>query len=494
MKLFFSYLIFFISFVAIAQEDFYTFKEVRTPDGIDSQVGGMDFTPDGRLVVCFHRGDVMTYNPKNGEWKKIAEGLHEPLGIVALSNTEFLTSQRPELTLLKDSNGDGEIDLYKTFFDGFGMTGNYHEFHFGPARDKDGNLFIGLNIASNGASIREEIRGEFHPIGLPREDFMLKDWKNAKNDAGRMYSRVPYRGWILKISPDGKSFEPYACGVRSPNGLGFDSKGNLFVTDNQGDWLGTSKLHHVKKDRFHGHPASLVWREGWTEDPLKMPVEKLESLRTRAAILFPQGIMANSPTQPLLIDHDKFGPYKNQLLIGEMNFSRVLRFMPDEVNGVMQGAIIAHLNGDPMKIGNNRMAWAPDGSLYIGRTKLSWAGDRGITKVTWNGKVPFDVQNVTLTSKGFKVEFTEAVKEIDEKNLNLLSYTYTYHKDYGSPQISKRTEKPELSLSSDRKVLLIHVNDLRKGFVYDFTFSKLTSTSGNKLKAEQFCYTLNELR
>src|SRR3546814_3120381 len=76
-------------------------------------------------------------------------------------------------------------------------------------------------------------------------------------------------------------------GFRSPDGIGFDGKGNLFVTDNQGDWLGTSKMYHVEAGNFYGQVSSLVWKEGWDTDPLKMPVPVLDSMRTREAILFP---------------------------------------------------------------------------------------------------------------------------------------------------------------------------------------------------------------
>lgn len=482
-----------LAFSANANEKYFDYEQIKTPVGLDSQVGGLAFTPSGNLVVCFHRGEVMVYNLKTKAWKKFAEGLHEPLGIVALSDTKFVVMQRPELTVLEDTNGNGEADLYKNLNDDFGMTGNYHEFSFGPAMDKEGNFWVGLNVASNGASIRSEIRGEFHKIGLPRDDF-YKSWKQNKGPAGRMYSRVPYRGWIIKITKEGKLI-PWSCGVRSPNGLGFDADGNLYVSDNQGDWLGTSKLHHVKKDRFHGHPASLVWREGWTEDPLKISVDKLDKLRSRASILFPQGVMANSPTQPLLIDHDKFGPYKGQMLVGDMNFKRILRFMPDKVNGEVQGAIIPFIDGSPMKIGNNRLAWAPDGSLFIGRTKLSWAGDRGIIRVKKKGP-SFDVQNVKLTKKGFAITFTEATAaKLSEDNLKVTSYTYKYHKSYGSPQLEKKTDKfKTASVSEDGKTINVEVDSLREGFVYQFDFANFKSKSGNSLMNNKMCYTLNQTK
>jgi glucose/arabinose dehydrogenase len=96
--------------------------------------------------------------------------------------------------------------------------------------------------------MREEIRGEFSEIGkVNREQMSTRaGWGKNKGPAGRMYSRVPWRGWVLKISPDGSQMEPFASGLRSPNGIGFDAKGRLLVTDNQGDWRPTSPLYEIK--------------------------------------------------------------------------------------------------------------------------------------------------------------------------------------------------------------------------------------------------------
>src|SRR5439155_11274889 len=99
----------------------------------------------------------------------------------------------------------------------FGITGNYHEFAFGPVIDKEGNFFIALNCGSSGAGIRYEVRGKYSPM-------------SAK--PARMYSAVPWRGWVVKITPEGKLI-PWASGFRSPNGLGFDADWNLYVPDNQ---------------------------------------------------------------------------------------------------------------------------------------------------------------------------------------------------------------------------------------------------------------------
>ena len=473
----------------------FKFEDIKIPSGVDPQVGGLCTLPNGDIAACFHRGELMIYNPESKTWRMFARGLHEPLGIVALSNTEFAVMQRPELTLVKDSDGDGKADTYKTIFDGFGMSGNYHEFSFGPTVDKEGNYYIALNVASGLASMRKEIRGEFTDVGASREQFYAKDWQKQKKDVGRMFSKVPYRGWVLKISPDGK-MTPLSSGLRSPNGLGFDADGDLFVPDNQGDWLGTSKIHHIQKGHFHGHPASLVWKKDWDgRDPLKVPVKELNNMRTPASVLVPQGIMGNSPTQPLLIDHEKFGPYKGQMLIGEMNFQRVLRFMKDKVNGVVQGAVIPHIDGDPMRIGNNRLTWGKDGSLYVGRTKLSWPGDNGIQRVVWDGKLEFDIQNLKLTKKGFNIQFTKKLKKLKAEDLKISSYHYLYQRAYGSPQIDEKEIKiTKITIAKDGLSVDINLDSLESGKVYDFAMDGIKSESGDLLKAKRMCYTLNQLK
>ena len=469
--------------------DYYTVETIPTPPGLVAETGGLSFLPDGRLAACFHRGEVMLYNPKTKSWKLFAEGLHDPLGVVAISNRELLVIQRPELTRITDVNGDGVADTYETVTDQYGMSGNYHEFAFGPVRDAKGNLYISLNTASNGAGIRDEVRGTYDSLGRQ----------------GRMYSCVPYRGWIMQITPDGK-VRPYASGFRSPNGMGFDAQGRLFVTDNQGDWLGTSKLYHVEEGKFYGHPASLVWRPGFPDiDPLKLPVKTLDSMRTVESIAFPHELMAHSPTQPVLDNtNGKFGPFAGQLFVGEMDFAHLLRVLPDEVDGQIQGACIPFFskggsNGTAMRIGNNRLAFSPDGSLYLGQTDHGWLGERGIQRIRYKpGKIPLDIMAMKLTPTGFDLTFTQPVDEAtarDPANYHVRSYYYEYHQAYGSKQMDVQPVAVSgVQLSADRKTASITLPALTTNRIYELTLSNLSTGNGQKkLMNPLICYTLNRL-
>ena len=483
---------------ALTAAEPFTIEHMPNPPGVDPQIGGLDVRADGTVVAAFHRGEVMTFDPKTETWLSFAEGLQEPLGLIVDKNGDLLIMQRAELTRLRDANDDGRADQYITVFDDFGMSGNYHEFAFGPARGPDGSLYIGLNVASNGAGIRPEIRGEWSEIGeLSFEEMIHKNqWGKRKGKAGRMYARVEWRGWILKVSPDGSKMEPFASGFRSPDGLGFDADGRLFMTDNQGDWRGTSPLYHVKKGHFYGHPASLVWRNDWDHgDPLKLPIKDLQQMRTLESARFPQGDLANSPTEPALIP-DTWGPLAGQLLIGEMNQPRLVRYMHDEVDGFVQGTLVAMFDGTSLGRGNHRLAFADDGTLWIGKTHLSWAGAEGLVKITPQAIDDlFVVTSVKLekTNDGhvFRIGFSHPLKSAETPNIK--HFDYKYHVGYGSPKINAGTLQPgDAKLAKNNRELIVPT-PVAEGAIHEINLASIRSKSGTKLNGPVLYYQATRL-
>lgn len=478
-----------------------TFKIERAPNpsGVDPQVGGVAAMPDGRIAAVFHRGELMIYDPAKKSWTKFAEGLQEPLGILAESASTFVVMQRSELTRIKDSDGDGKADSYETVFDGFGMSGNYHEFAFGPAKGPDGFYYISLNLGSNGAGVREEVRGRWSELGVLDFKQMVHDpnWGKRNVNAGRMYSRVPYRGWIMKVSPDGKSSEPFGCGFRSPEGIGFDAQGNLLVTDNEGDWRGTSPLQIVKRGSFNGHPASLVWREGWDEgDPRMLPVPQLNEMRTKETGRFPQGDLANSPTQPVIFP-ESWGPYAGQVVFGEMNQNRMVRYLPDDVDGFRQCALLPMFDGTDLGNGNHRLAFGPDGGLWVGKTHLSWAGAEGLVKIT-----PVEVQkafiltSVKLEKSGeaqaFRLKFSQPVASGQDK-LAGNRFDYLYRQDYGSPKIDEATLALGTPLLSEDKRELVVPLAAKQGALHRIDLKSLRTADGTALEGQVFYYQATKL-
>ena len=468
----------------------YVVETVQTPPGLVPEFGGLDVMPDGRVIAVFHHGEVMIYDPDSGEWSLFAKGLHDPLGVMAVSKSEVLVVQRPELTRLRDTDEDGRAEVYETVTDDYGMSGNYHEFAFGPARGPDGNLYISLNTASKLAGTWDRMRGRFKPEGRP----------------GRMYSAVPYRGWVMRYNPDTDTLDPFASGFRSPNGLLFDSEERLFVTDNQGDWLGTSKLYHVEKGEFYGHPQSLVWEEGFGDlQPLDLPVPVLNTMRKKAAVLFPHGILANSPTQPIIdTTGGQFGPFEDQMLIGEMNHPRILRVMLEEVDGALQGAVTTLIDTStahetlPLRIGNNRLAFGPDGTLWVGQTDHGWPGEEGLQRIQWTGTTPMEVLRMSLTDDGFDLTFTKPLRRATaqpDTAYQFTRYYYEYHREYGSDRMDVQSvDVADVDVSGDGRRVSVSLDELVPGYVYQLDLKGLRGRDGTPVAHPTLYYTLNRTR
>ncbi len=472
----------------------YRIETIQMPEGLNSEVGGVGFLPDGRLIACFHRGEVMTYAPDTKEWKLFAEGLHDPLGLLVVSNKEVLVMQQPELTRIRDTDGDGRADLYETVTDHFGISGNYHEFNYGPVKDKAGNLFIALNTGSSGDKIRSQVRGE-----------LKTDGRDGETGNRQMFSVVPFRGWVMKLTPEGELI-PFAMGFRSPNGMGFDSEGRLLVADNQGDWVSTSSLYHVEEGKFYGHPASLVWKKDWHRgNPFFIPVPELNEMRTKPIVLFPQGIMANSPSQ-ILCDTTggRFGPFGGQLLVGEMNHKRIVRVMLETVDGALQGACIPFVDENGLRMGNNRLAFAPDGSLWVGQTDHGWAGDEGIQRISFTGVTPMDVYTMKLTPLGFDLTFTRPVdigSASDPAHYSFRHYYYDYYKKGPEEgvddaiQVDVQTARvTDINISEDGKTVSLSLDKLKAGYVYELKLENIKSEEGRALEHQLICYTVNRLK
>ena len=181
--------------------DPFLIERIDTPEGVVAEVGGIDVDAQGRVWACFHHGEVCVL--EDNTWRTFATGLHDPLGMLVREDGSVVVMQRPELTELVDVDGDGQADEYNTLCDDFGLSGNYHEFNFGPVEDDDGHLYFALNTASNGAGVRHEKRGAFTLNGRD----------------GRMYASVPWRGWVMKLAP-GRHADPVCFGLAQSQWLG----------------------------------------------------------------------------------------------------------------------------------------------------------------------------------------------------------------------------------------------------------------------------------
>ncbi|MDZ7692830.1 MAG: hypothetical protein U5K69_17170 [Balneolaceae bacterium] len=131
------------------------------------------------------------------------------------------------------------------------------------------------------------------------------------------------------------------------------------------------------------------------------------------------------------------------------------------------------------------MAFAPNGDLYVGQTDHGWPGDQGLQKITWNGVVPMEVLNMSITKNGFELTFTKPVNPEtagDPNNYNFERYYYEYHQAYGSDRYGiEQINVTGAEVSDDNKSVSLTLEKMDTGFIYDMSIEGLESAAGDSL-------------
>jgi glucose/arabinose dehydrogenase len=472
--------------IQAVEADFYKMVTLGTPSEAILEGGGICRIPNGRMAVATRRGEIwIVQNPYSltGQAKptfhRFARGIHEILGM-AYKNGSFFVAQRGELTKITDTDGDGQADDYQCITR-LPTVGHYHEYSFGPVFDAEGNMVVSLNVA-----------------------FGDVDWYNAKSFA-------PWRGWIIKISPEGKIL-PWAAGVRSPCGIGLGPESKVFYTENQGDWVGSGYITVAEKGDFIANPASLRWANH-PESPVLArpehpkgdgrPLYKVKNdipgLRL-PSVWLPHGVLGVS-TSDFNLDSTggKFGPFGGQYLVGDQGQSKIVRVAFEKVKDVWQGSAFGFREG--FASGVLRLAWGEDASLFVAQTNRGWASTGtspyALQRLVWTGKMPFEMHHISARPDGFEVFFTKEVDSasaINPSSWSLSHFIYKYHNIYGSPLVEEGGNPLKaILLSPDRKSVRLIMDSLTQFHIHEIKAEGLLSTEGEELLHRAGYYTLNEM-
>ncbi|MCR9245223.1 MAG: hypothetical protein NXI31_09340 [bacterium] len=460
------------------EADFVEIVDVDVPEHIVLEVGGI-VERGTELFLCTRRGEVWhvddplrasaTNPPK---WTLWAQGLQEPLGLIDHDGWLWC-GQRGELSRMRDSNGDGRMDELVTHAQGWPLSGNYHEYCFGPALAPDGSFWLTLN----------------KPFGS--EPFGKADW----------------RGWAVRIPPAGGTFEPRCAGLRSPAGVAVSPQGEVFYTDNQGEWCATSKLALLETGDFHGHPhgiesckleASLVEHPGEVESGIRMAeaASTIPNFRL-PAVWIPYDEVGRSPAGFVWDTAGYFEPFAGQIFCGDQYSSEVFRMTLEKVNGRYQGACYPFRHG--LKCGITRVLWSSRGGLWCGLTNRGWGsrGDRsdGLQLLRWNGKTPFELVELTRLDNGFKLRFTLPVNPASALGpaVKVRSWTYDHHQKYGCPPRDVREhEVLGIGVAADLRSLDVEVDGLEPVRVYEVKCPGVLGAGGERVWHGAAWYTRNQ--
>ena len=164
-----------------------------------------------------------------------------------------------------------------------------------------------------------------------------------------------------------------------------------------------------------------------------------------------------------------------------------------------QGACYPFREG--LSTGILNVAFTPEGNLLAGGTNRGWPV-RGIKpfaleRLEWSGKMPFEIQRITIEPDGFKIAFTKPLDKATgstTESYALTTFTHPYHGGYGGPEIEQT--KPtviSISMSEDGLIATLVLDNLIRGHVYEFDLAKLRSRDGEDLLHRNAYYTLNEI-
>jgi len=266
----------------------------------------------------------------------------------------------------------------------------------------------------------------------------------------------------------------------------------------------------VSQNSFHGHPASFNW---YPLSPELGPVPAMPISGTRIvteknrvkqlvpyAVIFPYLRMGRSITAfSVNQTGGKFGPFENQMFLGDYTQSILMRATTEQVNGVWQGACYPFREG--LSTGILSVEFTPGGNLLCGGTNRGWPV-RGIKpyaleRVQWSGKMPFEINRITIEPDGFKVTFTKPVDSLtgqSTESYKIAAFTHPYHAGYGGPEIEQFTSVVKaVSLAEDGLSATLALDKLDQGFVYELDLASLRSRDQEKLLHRNAFYTVNEI-
>jgi mono/diheme cytochrome c family protein len=406
----------------------------------------------GEAAAITFDGDVWLISGLTGDlekitWKRFASGLHEPMSIVSRDGA-LLVFDRNGIWKLVDTNGDRECDRYEMFCNLFAQTAETREFPNSMKLGPDGALYIS---------------------------------KGGQEGT----TRGKHNGTVIKVAPDGKSFEVIGYGLRQPF-IGVNPKtGLVTASDQQGHYVPSTPLHIIEKHHFYGHLPTVA------------PKDKFPEAITEPLTWIPHPVNPSGVTQTWLIGA-KMGPLNDELIHIGYNRPELFRVLMNTRMTKPQAAVVSLSRAFDFPT-LNALVNPADGQLYVigfqvwGTTakKIS-----GLARYRYTGKPRVLLKEVTPTDKGLLLRFNEKLDPklaTDPSSYSAERWNYRRTPEYGSPHLkSDGTTGQEWMtpssayLSQDGKSVLVGLPDMKAGVHQMRIGWGLKSETG--LKAENTAY------
>ncbi|MEY4485371.1 MAG: hypothetical protein RL693_2823, partial [Verrucomicrobiota bacterium] len=382
------------------------------------------------------------------QWKRFASGLHEPMSIVARKETQDLKTQdkrteavadsgllssvsqssifiydRNGIWKLKDTNGDGEADVYEMFCNRFAQTAETREFPNSMKLAPDGSFVISKG-GQEGTTLGKD------------------------------------NGKVLRVAADGKSYETLGWGLRQPF-IGVHPKtGLVTASDQQGNYVPSTPLHIIKDNQYYGFLSELL------------PAEKYPAPIADPLTWIPHPVNSSRVTQIWLVDA-KMGTLNDELIHIGYNRPEIFRVLPNNRLAKPQAAVVPFASRFDFPLLNGIVNPA-DGQLYlIGFQVWGTTAKRisGLARLRYTGEKRVLLKECVAMDKGMLLRFNEALDAkiaTDVASYSIERWNYQRTSKYGSPHLKldgssgQEWMMPSSAyLSADGKSVFIGIPDMK---------------------------------
>lgn len=409
---------------------------------------------DGRVFVAsMKRGELFVIRDPDDTGKKAVfedytGGLfQEAYSMVAESGALYVLHRR-NLTKITDTNGDGKGDRFDRVAGLPHGVADSYDYGYGLTRDKSGSFTMTYAPYAN--------------------------------------HTMPGSGSLIRLL-EGGGVDEIAFGFRNPLGWCVGTGGDLFYTDNQGEWVATNKLCRIVPGRYYGFPNSQQKQHA------QKPFGK-------TTVWVPYGWAHSINGVTYDASGGKFGPFAGQFFMAELMFGgAIIRASVETVNGEMQGSCFPFWGKGLM--GPVVLTFDPKGRLWVGSiTEPGWMAqpDRGgVYRIEFTGETPFEMREIRVLRDGFRVHFTapaDPKTAADPASYQVEHYRYEYTGAYGSPELDRTKAAVEkVTVAADGMSADLTLPPLVKDRVYLITARGATSAKGAPLVHPTGAYTLNEI-
>lgn len=387
-------------------------------------------------------------------WRDFAVTHFQDVLAMAWDDDALLVQHRRNLTRVRDTDGDGVADRFERLLSfPQQLDPKAYDWGYGMVKDRSGGYL--LSFAGH-APASQGIVGAGSAIRL----------------------RPGAQGWTV---------EEVAFGLRNPVGWTPGPGGDIFFTDNQGNWMASNRLSELVPDRFYGFPNP------------KQPEHRAKP-QGPTAVWVPYGWAKSINGVTYDATGGKFGPFAGHFFLAEvMEGGAIIRAHVEKVKGQYQGACFPFW--DRGLLGPVAMTFDPAGRLWVGSlTEPAWLRqpDRGaLYAIEYTGDVPFEIESIHALPAGFRVRFTlpPARRALEAISYRIEHYRYDYSATYGSKEFDRTAVPVEgVALQPDGRTVDLALPPLVRGRIYRFDLDAgLTSQRGQNLVNGRAAYTLNEI-